>query len=208
MKCYLCDNETWTSDPKILRCRTCQQLFSTDLFNQLEIILIRMQKENKDFETIKEKCIRFNAVIKYYPLYIAPWSHFDIDEHEKDKTALHFLRNYVVEEDNYLLQTSYPIKMDACDNNSIYKSLALLCRLDIENGSTELRVRNVIDMVINAEIYQAADPDLHSCLKWGDTWRYFVLEQLQDKKEVAHYFSQGKKDFVLSLFRVKGPMLY
>ena len=188
MKCYICDGETWSIDTKLIRCRACQELASADLFKKLETILIAMHTGNKDFEAIREKCEKFDTVIKLYPLYLTPWTHFDIDEHDSDRTALKYLRNYVFEEDNHLLQTFHPVKMDPVESNSLYKALALLCRLDIENGSTELRVRNVIDMVMNVDVYQAADPELHSCLKWGDTWRYFVLEQLEDKKEVVQSF--------------------
>ncbi|CAF3965991.1 unnamed protein product [Rotaria sp. Silwood2] len=106
---------------------------------------------------------------------------FDLDEHDTDRVALHYLRNYVISEDNNILQKHHPVKIDTSNSSCLYKTIAILCRLDVEEGAKELRIRNVIDMVLNADVYHSADPDLHSCLQWGETWKYFVLEQLHEK---------------------------
>lgn len=184
MKCYVCDSETWSIDPKVILCSTCKELNHSDLFSKLLTILIDLNTGNKGFDAIKDKCEQFHTIIKRYPLFITPFCKFDVDEHDTDRTALNYLRNYVISEDNHLLQNYHPVKVPSPEHSSLYKTLALLCRLDMDSGAMELRLRNVIDMIINVQTYQAVDPELHSCLQWGDTWRYFVLDQLQDKKTV------------------------
>ncbi|CAF0797848.1 unnamed protein product [Rotaria sp. Silwood1] len=182
MKCQLCNNDTWSIDSKITLCTTCKQLNRSDLFSKILTTLLDIYSANRGFDTVKDKCIQFNTIIKSYPLFITPVCTFDLDEHDTDRVALHYLRNYVISEDNNSLQKHHPVKIDTSNNSCLYKTIAILCRLDVEDGAKELRVRNVIDMVINAELYHSADPDLHSCMQWGETWRYFVLEQLREQK--------------------------
>ncbi|UJR26028.1 hypothetical protein I4U23_007374 [Adineta vaga] len=123
--------------------------------------------------------------MKTYPLFITPFSTFDVDEHDTDRTALQYLRNYVISEDNNILQKNHPVKTELSNSSCLYNTIALLCRLDTDDGARELRVRNIIDMVLNAELYHAVDPDLHSCLQWGETWRHFVLEQLRENQAMT-----------------------
>ena len=201
MKCYVCDNETWTIDPKVILCAVCKELNHSDLFSKLLTVLIDLHTANKGFDIIKEKCEQFNAIIKRYPLFITPCCKFDVDEHDTDRNALHFLRNYVISEDNHVLQNYHPVQMPVPDHSSLYKTLALLCHLDMEHGAIELRLRNVIDMIINVQSYQAVDPELHSCLRWGETWRYFVLDQLYEKKSVRRNDLGVQRQRHISFFR-------
>ena len=184
MRCPLCNNDAWSQQSKITLCAACKQLNRCDLFARILAFLRGMQSSNQGFEAIREKCIQFNALIEAYPLFITPVCRFDVDEHDSDRVALHYLRTYVLSEDNNTLQTYHPVKMDSSDMNSLYQTIALLCRLDLVDGAMELRIRNVIDMVINAEAYRLVDEELHSCMRWADTWRYFVLEQLYEDKSV------------------------
>ncbi|CAF1471563.1 unnamed protein product [Adineta steineri] len=185
MKCQLCDNNTWSIDSNTTLCPTCRQINRSDLFSKILATLLDMYSTNKEFDVIKDKCIQFNKIIKNYPLFITPFCTFDPDEHDTDRIALPYLRTYVISEDNNILQKHLPVKMDTQNGSSLYKTIAILCRLDIEDGARELRVRNVIDMIINAEVYHSADPDLHSCLQWGETWKYFVLEQLRETQSMS-----------------------
>jgi transcription elongation factor Elf1 len=188
MKCYICNNDTLSIDKNAILCTTCKQLNRSDLFSKILTTLLDIYSTNKGFDAVKDKCIQLNTTIKNYPLFITPFSTFDLDEHDTDRNALHFLRNYVISEDNNSLQKHHPVKIDESNSSCLYKTIAILCRLDIEDGGRELRVRNVIDMVLNAEIYYSADSELHSCLQWGETWRYFVLELLNEKQSVSNYF--------------------
>ncbi|CAF1497726.1 unnamed protein product, partial [Adineta steineri] len=185
MKCQLCDNNTWSIDSNTTLCPTCRQINRSDLFSKILATLLDMYSTNKEFDVIKDKCIQFNKIIKNYPLFITPFCTFDPDEHDTDRIALPYLRTYVISEDNNILQKHLPVKMDTPNGSSLYKTIAILCRLDTEDGARELRVRNVIDMIINAEVYHSADPDLHSCLQWGETWKYFVLEQLRETQSMS-----------------------
>ncbi|CAF0751553.1 unnamed protein product [Rotaria sordida] len=182
MKCQICNNNTWSIDSNVTLCNTCKQLNRSDLFSKILTTLLDIYSANREFDAVKDKCIQFNTIIKNYPLFITPVCTFDVDEHDTDRIALHYLRNYVISEDNNILQKHHPVKIDTSNNNSLYKTIAILCRLDIEDGAKELRVRNVIDMILNAEVYHSVDPDLHSCLQWGETWKYFVIEQLREKQ--------------------------
>ncbi|CAF2115570.1 unnamed protein product [Rotaria magnacalcarata] len=181
MKCELCNNDTWPTDSSSTICTTCKQLHRCDLFSKILTTLLDIYYANRGFDVVKDKCIQFNKIIKNYPLFISTFPTFDPDEHDTDRVALHYLRNYVISEDNNTLQKHHPIKIDTTNNSCIYRTIAILCRSEVEDGAKELRVRNVIDMVLNAEVYHSTDPELHSCLQWGETWKYFVLEQLRDK---------------------------
>ncbi len=128
-----------------------------------------------------------NTIINTYPLFITTFCTFDLEEHDMDRVALQYLRNYVISEDNNTLQKHVPVKIDA-PNIDLYKTIAVLCRLDIKDGARELRVRNVVDMVLNSEVYRSADPELYSCLQWGETWKYFVLENLREQQSVIIFF--------------------
>jgi hypothetical protein len=188
MKCHICNDDTWSIDPNVTLCPTCKKLNRSDLFSKILATLLDIYSTSKGFDAVQDKCAQFNTTIKNYPLFITPFSTFDLDEHDTDRTALHYLRNYVISEDNNTLQKHHPVKIDEVNGSSLYKTIAILCRLDIEDGAKELRVRNVIDMVLNAEVYHSADPEVHSCLQWGETWRYFVLEQLHEKPSVIICF--------------------
>lgn len=188
MKCQICDNDTSSTNSNTRLCTTCKQLNRSDLFSKILACLLDIYSANKGFDILKGKCAQFNTIIKNYPLFITPFCTFDLDEHDTDRTALHYLRNYVISEDNNTLQKHHPVKVDAPNSSCLYKTIAILCRLDIEDGAKELRIRNIIDMILNAEVYHSVDPDLHSCLQWGETWRYFVLEQLHEKQSVITLF--------------------
>jgi hypothetical protein len=184
MKCQICGNDTYSIDSNVILCTTCKQLNRSDLFSKILATLLDIHVANKGFNAVKDKCTQFNSIIKNYPLFITPFCTFDLDEHDTDRVALHYLRNYVISEDNNMLQKHQPVKIDEPNSHSLYKTIAILCRLDVEDGAMELRVRNVIDMVLNSQVYYSTDPELHSCLQWGETWTYFVLEQLREKTTV------------------------
>lgn len=184
MKCHICDKDTYSTGTGAVLCTTCKQLNRSDLFSRLLQCLLDIYATNKGFDVIKDKCTQFHAVIRNYPLFITTFCTFDLDEHDTDRVALEYLRNYVISEDNNTLQKQHPVKVDEDNGSSLYKTIALLCRLDVEDGARELRVRNIIDMLLNADVYHAAEPDLHSCLQWGETWRFAVLEQLREKQPV------------------------
>ena len=185
MKCQLCDSDAYAPHAHATLCTTCKQLSRSDIFSKILLTLLDIYSTQKDFDAIKDKCVQFNKVMKNYPLFITPFSTFDVDEHDTDRIALHYLRHYVISEDNNVLQKHHPVKTDASNSNYLYNTIALLCRLDTDDGARELRVRNIIDMALNAEIYHTADPDLHSCLQWGETWKHFVLEQLRENQPVC-----------------------
>lgn len=187
MKCQVCDNDIHLINSNVKLCTTCKQLNRSELFSKILAVLTNIYIDNKEFNAVKDKCEQFDIIIKSHPLFITSFGTFDPEEHDTDRVALHYLRNYVISEDNNMVQNHVSIKIDA-PNSDLYKTIAVLCRLDIEDGARELRVRNVIDMVLNAEVYYSADPELHSCLQWGETWKYFVLEQLHDTQGVITIF--------------------
>jgi hypothetical protein len=160
-------------------------------------ILLDIYSANRGFDAIKDKCVQIDTIIRSHPLFITTFSTFDPEEHDTDRNALHYLRNYVKSEDNNTLQKHHPVKIDISNSDGLYEAIALLCRLDIEVGARELRVRNVVDMVLNAEVYYSADPKLHSSLQWGETWKHFVLEQLREKPLVIAFF-MNNYDFMIS----------
>lgn len=188
MKCGICNNDVWSLDSTVKLCSNCNKLNRSELFSKILTSLLDIYAANTDFDVLKTKCSQLNSIIKNYPLFITPSSVYDPEEYDIDRVALHYFRNYVISEDNNTLQQCYPIKINTTNNTCMYKTIATLCRLDIDDGGKELRIRNVIDMVLHAEIYHEVDPDLHSCLKWGDTWKYFVLEQLREKPFVSFVF--------------------
>ncbi len=188
MKCPICNNDNSSIDSNVKLCTNCKQFNRSGLFSKILSILLDIYSANKGFDAIKDKCLQVDAIIRSHPLFITTFCTFDPEEHDTDRTALHYFRNYVISEDNNTLQKHLPVKIDTSNTDGLYKTVALLCRLDIEDGARELKVRNIVDMVLNAEVYHLADPKLHSSLEWGGTWRHFVLEQLHGKPWVIFFF--------------------
>jgi len=199
MKCHICSNDTDSTDSNVTLCTNCKQINRPDLFSKILAILLDVHSTNKGFDAIKDKCGQFYTIIKKYPLYVQHFGAFNPDEHDTDRVAVEYLRNYVISEDINIIQKHQPVKMDVLNNRCLYQTIAMLCQLDIEDGARELRVRNVIDMVLNAEAYYSVDPELHSCLQWSETWKYFVLEQLCEKQSVSTFFQTC--DFIIIVFR-------
>jgi hypothetical protein len=189
MTCPICNNDTDSRDSNVILCKNCKQLNRSALFSKILAILLDIYSANKGFDAVKGKCVQFDTIIKRYPLYIPSFFTFDPDEHDTDRVALHYLRNYVISEDNNTLQKHQSVKIDTPANGCLYPTIAILCGLDIEDGARELRVRNIVDMMLNAELYQSADPQLHSCMEWAETWKHFVLEQLREKQLVIMFLN-------------------
>ena len=118
---------------------------------------------------------------------VQPLSRFDIEAHDNDKTALQYLRTYAMLKDDRTLQKVLPVKIDVPDNSYLYRTIAFLCQLDPENGAKELRVRNVIDMVLHAEAYHSFDHKLYSLMQYTETWHHSILEQLREKQSVISF---------------------
>jgi len=187
MKCQICDNDIHLIHSNVKLCTTCKNLNRSELFSKILASLLDIYINNKEFNAVKDKCGQYDTIIKRHPIYITSFGTFDPQEHDTDRVALHYLRHYVISEDNTMIQNHVSIKIDA-PNSDIYQTIAVLCRLNIEDGARELRVRNIIDMVLNAEVYHSADPELHSCLQWGETWQNFVLGLLDEKQRVITSF--------------------
>jgi hypothetical protein len=173
----------------------------SDTFSKMLTILQAVQATDKGFDAVKEKCQQLYPIVKEFSLVIVSHQTFDSEYFDPDREALPYLRNYVLTEDNKNLQKHLPVKINSSNGCCIYTAIALLCQLDIAAGPIELRVRNVIDLVLNIHAYYLDNPELHQCVKWPNTWQNFVWNLLTNQSSVSVYTTSSTTNFITSFIR-------
>jgi hypothetical protein len=196
--CQLCDQPMQKGSTGI-RCTVCREMERCEIFLKMFTILKAVRDTNKGFDAVKDKCKQLYPIVQEYSLSMVSYQTFDIEEFDKDTNALTYLRNHVCSETNTIVQKHLPVDIKPKHKYGLYAAIALLCQMDIETGANELRVRNVIDLVLNIDVYYSDNPDLHECVKWKDSWQYFVMELLSDESPVSIQATSSEINFILSL---------
>lgn len=190
MQCNVCDINIGSMASNMTLCVQCEECNATEIFIQILTNLQEIEPNNQGYHVLKDKCGLLDLVIKKYPLSRISSCSFNPKDHHSDHTAIKYLETYVRLEDNDDLRNHLPVKMAAFRNDCLYRTFAMLCGMDVETGSKELRVRNIIDMVINAESYRSGALKSQSSLESDDTWKDFVMELIRENASVISFYTR------------------
>lgn len=175
--CRLC-NETRNADLSGHRCVVCKRLVRSELFLKILEALKETSATCIAFDAMKQKCEQYHPMVQEFSLASESYKIFSNELLDIDRVAQTYLRQFVPTEDKEILGKYLPVKMNSPRCGCVYTAIAFLCKMDMEAGAIELRVRNVIDLVLNISSYQSDDEQLHECLKWQGTWENFVVNLL------------------------------
>ena len=175
--CRLC-NATRNEDLSGHRCVVCKRLDRSELFLKILEALKETSAICIAFDAVKQKCEQYHPMVQEFSLASESYQIFSNELFDIDRAAQVYLRQYVPAEDKDILGKYLPVKMNSPRRGCVYTAIALLCQLDMEAGAIELRVRNVIDLVLNVTSYQSDNEELHECLNWQETWENFVVNLL------------------------------
>ena len=188
MQCNVCDVNIGSIVSNITLCAQCEECNPTELYFQILTNLREVEPNNRGYYVLKDKCGLLDLVIKKHSLSKISLCTFNPNDHDSDRTAMKYLNTYVRLEDNDNFQNHLPVTMSAFESDRFYRTFAMLCGLDIETGSKELRVRNIIDMAINAESYRSGASESQSPLESNDTWKDFLMQLIRENASVISFY--------------------
>ncbi|CAF1628422.1 unnamed protein product, partial [Didymodactylos carnosus] len=165
---------TWCKQPtlKIPLCVNCSTYKQDHMFR---FILERLRTAaGKGFQTLQEECNRMTPIVDSYPVIFNPIEYVDpTDKHyPKDTAAQSYLDKYCEKE----WQSYIPVQV-AGDGNCFYNSFIKLSP-SLNMTPTELRTRNVLELVKNSSIYRKQYENLPVCLDHLE--KYVTTEMVID----------------------------
>lgn len=183
-QCQLCDNSL-EEDLRSSLCKSCSGLSRSEIFSRIHAYLQGIRAPNGKINSIDKKCQQFKSIIQKYTLHAKSFSNFDPVKHDVDRDALKYLENNVPSENNETLENHLPVKINISDGGFVYESIAFLCGLKPEDVIIELRVRTLIDVILNCQKYISIDSELHLRVQLDITWMWSILEQLFGRSPVG-----------------------
>ncbi|UJR27506.1 hypothetical protein I4U23_008790 [Adineta vaga] len=178
--CVLCKNEQLPFDRQLL-CLNCSELARSELFNVF-LARLRMAAE-KSYNELVLECKALKPILRSYPLSYNPVQRFDPTIHKRDVVAEYYLENHCTQE----FKSSMPLVVVG-DGNCFYNSFLRL----VEAGSAthsltltavELRARNIVELVLNINGYQAQYAHLSALLENFED--YVTKEMVRDSTHVS-----------------------
>ncbi|CAF2574031.1 unnamed protein product [Rotaria sp. Silwood2] len=150
--CVLCKKQELPVDRETL-CPNCSQLERPEVF-KLFLSNLRTSSE-KSYDTLVQECQLLNPVLKLYALIYTPAKVFDPNTYTRDVVSEHYLNRYC--DKHY--RNSIPLSI-AGDGNCFYNTFVVLAGTGLTTDgsvltSIELRARNVVELVLNLEVYRS-----------------------------------------------------
>lgn len=201
MTCNVCDIQIGSTASNVTLCSQCENCNQTERFAQMLTNLQEIEPNNQGYQVLKDKCRSLELAIKGYPPPKISPCIFNPYNHDPDRTAIKYIKEYGQLKENDNLHNYLPVTISAFENDRFYKTFAMLCGWDIETGSKELRVRNIIDMAINAESYRSNVCKSRSCLELDDTWKDFLMELIRENPSVISFYTLDTHITFVFLYR-------
>ncbi|CAF1429075.1 unnamed protein product [Rotaria sordida] len=178
--CVLCKQQKIPADRETL-CLDCSQLIRSELFRKF-LSNLRIASE-KSYDELVHECQLLQPILKLYSLIYTPAKVFDPSIHMRDPISEHYVQQYC---DKHF-RNSIPLSI-AGDGNCFYNTFVKLAgNASTTDGSTltpiELRARNVVELVLNTDVYRSQYDRLSPILdKFED---YVRREMVRDTNYAA-----------------------
>ena len=179
-QCVLCKHQELPVDRQLL-CLTCSNLARSDLFVTF-LLNLRKAAENS-LRNLEKECRLLKPILKSYPLTYTPAQKFDQSIHVRDPMADHYLQQYCDKHFRYAVSMSVN-----GDGNCFYNTFVKLGGVGTSTNpstltSVELRARNIVELVLNIDVYRSQYGDLQAIL---DNFEEYVRkEMVRDTNYVA-----------------------
>ncbi|CAF4789080.1 unnamed protein product, partial [Rotaria socialis] len=181
-KCALCDKQLDSNFRLDGRCEECWRCNQAQTFVKMLEIIRNLAVKQADFDETYQRCRQLQLVIDSYSIYITILKQLKIRDHYIDKIAIPYLCDRLPKTDIKLYENYCPIELETSDqNNNLLKSIAFLCSINTVDNFIELRVRNIIDMVINADTYIKKNSDLNELQNMKPTWLRWIVDNAREE---------------------------
>ncbi len=155
--CILCKEQQLLADQEKL-CSPCSSLPRSEFFNKL-LQQLRFAAETS-FDNLKQQCNVLKSILSFHPLTYTPAQVFDQSIHKRDIVAERYLQSHC----DRRFRNGMPMAVLG-DGNCFYNTFVKLGGAGTTTEVTtvtpvELRARNVIELILNVEEYQAKYPSL------------------------------------------------
>lgn len=179
--CLMCDGKVAPNATTDERCEKCAQFKQPEIFKRSLEILCNFSVKQTDFDEVDRRCRQLQCLIDRCPIYPTILKQFDLDHHDKDKVAMSYLRERLPKMDIEIYKNYFPIEIENYGNeNSLLKTIMFLCSIEGEDNYLELRVRNIVDMIINAETYIKMHPVLNDLQNTKATWQRWIIDNARE----------------------------
>ncbi|CAF1289986.1 unnamed protein product [Rotaria magnacalcarata] len=181
-KCALCDKQLDSNFRLDGRCEECWRCNQAQTFVKMLEVIRNLAVKQANFDETYQRCRQLQLVIDSYSIYITILKQFKIREYNIDKIAIPYLCDRLPKTDIKLYENYCPIELETSDqNNNLLKSIAFLCSINTVDNFIELRVRNIIDMVLNADTYIKKNLDLNELQNMKPTWLRWIVDNAREE---------------------------
>jgi len=173
--CVLCKEQHLSNDQQFL-CNQCSDASRSEVFNKF-LQGLRFAAE-KSFDDLKKECQLLKPILSLYSLPYTPCQAFDQSIHKRDTIAESYLQNHCNKE----FRNAMPMAVLG-DGNCFYNTFVKLGGAGTTTEAStvtpvELRARNVIELILNAEHYKIMYQSLESIL--DEFQKYVTGEMVRD----------------------------
>jgi O-acetyl-ADP-ribose deacetylase (regulator of RNase III) len=178
--CVLCKERQLPIDRQLL-CSYCFELPRPEIFKNF---LSRLRiAADKSYDELRHECQLLKPILKSYPLIYNPAQVFDPSIHQRDAVAESYVQNHC----DKSIRNSIPMAILG-DGNCFYNAFVKLGGVGTTtDGSTltpvELRARNVVELVLNVDLYKSQYASLFAIL--DDFEKYVQQEMVHDTNYAA-----------------------
>ena len=178
--CVLCKHQQLPIDRQLL-CLHYSELTRPELFN---LFLTNLRAAgDQSYADLQSECQKLKPILKSHPLTYNPAQKFDQSIHQRDPVAEHYLQNHC----DKIFRYAVPMAVLG-DGNCFYNTFVKLGGVGTTTDAStltpvELRARNIVELVLNVDVYKAQYNDLSAVLDEFET--YVRLEMVRDTNYVA-----------------------
>jgi O-acetyl-ADP-ribose deacetylase (regulator of RNase III) len=178
--CVLCKERQLPIDRQLL-CLNCSNLTRPELFSNF-LSNLRAAAE-KSYDDLRKECQLLKPILKSYPLAYNPAQIFDQSIHQRDPVAEHYLQSHC----DKAFRNKLPMAIVG-DGNCFYNTFVKLGGVGTTTDAStltpvELRARNIVELVLNVDVYRSQYYDLSTIL---DNFEKYVREEMvRDTNYVA-----------------------
>lgn len=170
--CTLCEEQPLPTGGKDL-CVMCSNLSRPEIFDR--ILLILFNAGENSYNDLANSCKTLKSILTYYPLNYTPIKKYDHSSHQRDTVAEYYLQNQCDKK----FRNGMPIAIVG-DGNCFYNTFVKLGGAGSTTETStitpvELRVRNIIELVLHRDDYTSKYSDLEAI---RDNFESYVAREM------------------------------